>query len=334
MKGSIFFILLLSFISIGCSSSKTSNQKIHFDLSIKAFDFEKDQMEIEYLLTNNSNKDLKGGKWSLHWNQILGTPIEESLPDGISFEWVNGQQYLILNFDENWNFDAGTLIRFQGIQKGLINREVMGPMGAFIVNNENEMIELTTKLHWKQAKRIEGLKIPSAEERYADYAAITKLPKKELSWVVPTPKKMTQLDGSRIADSFWNIFIDKKLQTEKGAIELVLKDKFEKPIQWVSNQKEANFSIKQDQNLSNEAYTLTIGKEQIEISSPNGLGIFYALQSLDQITQTAALEKSDWPLLHIEDAPRFGYRGFMLDISRNFYGQKKIKQVIDAMALF
>ena len=154
MKGSIFFILLLSFISIGCSSTKTSSQKIHFDLSIKSFDFEKDQMEIEYLLTNNSNKDLKGGKWSLHWNQILGTPIEESLPDGISFEWVNGQQYLILNFDENWNFDAGTYIRFQGIQKGLINREVMGPMGAFIVNNENEMIELTTKLHWKEAKRI------------------------------------------------------------------------------------------------------------------------------------------------------------------------------------
>ena len=334
MKGSIFFILLLSFISIGCSSTKTSSQKIHFDLSIKSFDFEKDQMEIEYLLTNNSNKDLKGGKWSLHWNQILGTPIEESLPDGISFEWVNGQQYLILNFDENWNFDAGTYIRFQGIQKGLINREVMGPMGAFIVNNENEMIELTTKLHWKEAKRIEGLKIPSAEERYSDYAAITKLPKKQLSWVVPTPKKMTQLDGSRIADAFWTIFIDKKLQTEKGAIELVLKDQFEKPIQWVSNQQEANFSIKQNQNLSNEAYTLTIGKEQIEISSPNGLGIFFALQSLDQITQTAALEKSDWPLLHIEDAPRFGYRGFMLDISRNFYGLKKIKQVIDAMAFY
>lgn len=334
MKHSLFFILLLGFISIECSSPKTSSQKIHFDFTIKAFDFEKDQMEIEYLLTNNSNKNLKGGQWSLHWNQILGTPIEESLPEGISSEWVNGQQYLILKFDENWNFDAGTSLRFLGIQKGVINREVMGPMGAFIVNNENEMLELTTKLHWKEAKGIEGLKIPSAEERYADYAAISKLPKKQLSWVVPTPKKMVQLRGSRKADSSWTIFIDKKLQTEKGTIELVLKDQFEKPIQWVSNEQEANFSIKQNQNLSNEAYTLTIDKEQIEISSPNGRGVFYGLQSLDQIIQTAALEQSNWPLLHIEDAPRFGYRGFMLDISRNFYGLKKIKQVIDAMAFY
>ena len=106
MKHSLFFILLLGFISIECSSPKTSSQKIHFDFTIKAFDFEKDQMEIEYLLTNNSNKNLKGGQWSLHWNQILGTPIEESLPEGISSEWVNGQQYLILKFDENWNFDV------------------------------------------------------------------------------------------------------------------------------------------------------------------------------------------------------------------------------------
>ena len=49
MKHSLFFILLLGFISIECSSPKTSSQKIHFDFTIKAFDFEKDQMEIEYL---------------------------------------------------------------------------------------------------------------------------------------------------------------------------------------------------------------------------------------------------------------------------------------------
>ena len=62
---------------------------------------------------------------------------------------------------------------------------------------------------------------------------------------------MVQLNGFRKADSSWTILIDKKLQTEKGAIELLLKERFEKPIQWVLNQQEANFSIKQNQNLSN-----------------------------------------------------------------------------------
>ena len=36
----------------------------------------------------------------------------------------------------------------------------------------------------------------------------------------------------------------------------------------------------------------------------------------------------------IEDSPRFKYRGFLLDASRNFYGINKVKQVIDYMAHF
>ena len=45
-------------------------------------------------------------------------------------------------------------------------------------------------------------------------------------------------------------------------------------------------------------------------------------------------ENNKLPIISIEDSPRFKYRGFLLDASRNFYGIDKVKQVIDYMAHF
>ena len=46
------------------------------------------------------------------------------------------------------------------------------------------------------------------------------------------------------------------------------------------------------------------------------------------------MEGLEWPLLEINDSPRFSYRGFLLDVARNFYGPTKIKEVLDLMSLF
>ena len=40
------------------------------------------------------------------------------------------------------------------------------------------------------------------------------------------------------------------------------------------------------------------------------------------------------PVVEIEDAPRFGWRGFMLDEGRHFFGKKAVKQVLDVMAAY
>lgn len=36
--------------------------------------------------------------------------------------------------------------------------------------------------------------------------------------------------------------------------------------------------------------------------------------------------------IHIEDAPRYPYRGFMLDTSRHFYKTETLIEMIDALA--
>ena len=107
-----------------------------------------------------------------------------------------------------------------------------------------------------------------------------------------------------------------------------------KDIQLVVDIEEANLVINKAADLVNEAYMLNIDKEKIVINTNTYSGMVYAIQSLIQIDVAAQLGSNRLPLIDIKDAPRFAYRGFLLDISRNFYGLNKIKQIVDLMSLY
>lgn len=83
--------------------------------------------------------------------------------------------------------------------------------------------------------------------------------------------------------------------------------------------------------LTDEGYTLNIGKNGITISSSGSAGLFYGLQSLLQIFQSNG---NALPYVEIEDMPRFGYRGFHLDVSRHFFDKEFVKRQIDMMAYY
>ena len=99
------------------------------------------------------------------------------------------------------------------------------------------------------------------------------------------------------------------------------------------------FFVQNDQ-LGDEAYQLNITTKNITIQSKNGKGAFYALQSLFQLmpAQVYAAAKSNLiatvPACQVEDAPRFNYRGLMLDAGRHFYTVDFIKRFIDLMAVY
>ena len=79
-------------------------------------------------------------------------------------------------------------------------------------------------------------------------------------------------------------------------------------------------------------------KEQIKIRASSVSGIFYGFQSLIQLFKGAKNDGSDaptiLPLLHIEDRPRFTWRGMHLDVSRHFFPVEFVKQYIDMLAMY
>jgi len=84
-----------------------------------------------------------------------------------------------------------------------------------------------------------------------------------------------------------------------------------------------------------EAYDLEIGANGAVVSAAGDAGLFYGAETLwqlltEQAERAGAITVSD---LHIHDAPRFAWRGLLLDSARHFQSPAFVERLIDQMAL-
>lgn len=79
-----------------------------------------------------------------------------------------------------------------------------------------------------------------------------------------------------------------------------------------------------------EGYTLIVSENNILIEGKDEAGVFYGVQSLRQLLFQGNLTL---PEIHIEDSPRFSYRGLMLDCGRYFFTKEAVKIFLEMMAL-
>ncbi|MBR5564221.1 MAG: beta-N-acetylhexosaminidase [Bacteroidales bacterium] len=95
-----------------------------------------------------------------------------------------------------------------------------------------------------------------------------------------------------------------------------------------------------DQTMAEEAYVLNVGTKSIDIKASSLRGFNWAVQSLKQMMPVEiyagkAVEDVEWTVgcCQITDAPRFGYRGLLIDEARHFFGMETIKDVLDVMEI-
>ncbi len=90
--------------------------------------------------------------------------------------------------------------------------------------------------------------------------------------------------------------------------------------------------LEPSQDAIEEAYKLVIESDKIVLSASHPSGIFYGLMTIWQSIKFS--QTNSIPCGLISDKPRFEYRGFMLDESRNFFGKDKVLEIIELMSLF
>lgn len=93
--------------------------------------------------------------------------------------------------------------------------------------------------------------------------------------------------------------------------------------------------------LGTEGYTVDVAADKITVKAASEAGVFYATQTLLQLLPPEIMASSkkcgiEWaiPCVSIRDVPRFGWRGYMLDVSRTFYNVEFLKKYIDVMSLY
>lgn len=83
-----------------------------------------------------------------------------------------------------------------------------------------------------------------------------------------------------------------------------------------------------------EGYGITIHDEGVLIEGKTANGVFYGIQTLRKsLPVVENAQTIELPAVQISDAPRFSYRGMMLDVSRHFFSVDFVKEYIDLIAL-
>ncbi|MBQ3608446.1 MAG: family 20 glycosylhydrolase [Bacteroidaceae bacterium] len=82
-----------------------------------------------------------------------------------------------------------------------------------------------------------------------------------------------------------------------------------------------------------EGYQLTVSADKVVINGGSEAGVFYGIQTLRKSIPAGQGINVSLPAVEINDAPRFSYRGAMLDVSRHFFTVDEVKSFIDMLAL-
>ena len=96
--------------------------------------------------------------------------------------------------------------------------------------------------------------------------------------------------------------------------------------------KNALVRYERNASLPEEGYELVVGEDCVIIRASGKAGEFYGRVTLDQIK--AGAKNGLIPCLSIKDAPRFRWRGILLDESRHFFGKEAVKRLLGQMAKY
>ena len=104
-----------------------------------------------------------------------------------------------------------------------------------------------------------------------------------------------------------------------------------------------SIALRRDPSLTRlgaEGYLLDVRPSAVVARAPELAGLFYAVQTMRQllppdIFRDAPAGRTSWqmPAVSVEDYPRFGWRGALLDVARHFMPKAFVKKYIDLLAL-
>lgn len=164
---------------------------------------------------------------------------------------------------------------------------------------------------------------------------LNQLSKPELR-IIPRPTSMVAGSGSFLISANTSIRADKRFAREAAQLSSVLRELTGKDLESNDRNTSSEIRIEYLASLEKEAYTFESNGKGIIIRAADPAGAFYAVQTLKALLPAEAWEKAGTdlsiPAVSIQDQPRFAYRGFMMDIARNFQPKEQVMKVLDLMA--
>lgn len=151
--------------------------------------------------------------------------------------------------------------------------------------------------------------------------------------VIPMPKEMVMGEGTMKISSDTRISVsDGALARTVTLFNEYLQGRFGFMLK-NGNGGKSSIRLQLDKKMPTEAYSLAVNEKGVTIRG-NEAGIFYGVQTLQQLLVSVGNGDILLPYSTINDEPRFGYRGLMLDVARYFYPVEYVKEYIDLMSRY
>jgi hexosaminidase len=289
-------------------------------------------------ITNQGKETLPASGWKMYFNSARMI-LPQSPTGNVSIEFLNGDLFRFTPLATFGELKPGASVRIEFVDEDQVVTMTDGPEGFYLVwDAQPERGYNTGKFSVKPFKpEYKGLITP--EMIYNQNKLIQNIPEEALTKVFPTPVEYRETGGNFVLDKQIVFSTDKRFDKEgvslKNDLESLIGERFStdrlsSTIKMIA----INFS----EAFGPEGYQLTVKSNGIIISASTAAGAFYGIQSLKTLIPPAALAKSvksiDIPCVEVKDEPRFAYRGFMLDVGRNFQPKSEVLKVLEVMALY
>ncbi|QNK64432.1 carbohydate-binding domain-containing protein [Pedobacter sp. PAMC26386] len=286
--------------------------------------------------SNKSAQQFPASNWSLYFNSMKDIDLKTS--GKITVEQVNGDLFRIRPGQDFREINKGDSVVLDIFANDNIVNFADAPGGLYLVwdNMPDKGIKIDHYLVEPVERYIQNVVSPL--DTYTKNSKFTPREKSTLVKLLPTPVFYEARSGNFSVNQATAIISDPDFKKEADYLSSELFNFFKiKPVVSSGASKAQSIQLIKA-NLLEDEYQLEITPQGITISASNAQGVFYGLQSLKSLLLTNKPIKGEKVVLvscvFIKDAPRFKYRGLMLDVARNFHPKEEVLRILDLMAFY
>jgi hexosaminidase len=287
-----------------------------------------DLFSARLVLRNASGAPIAAG-WSLYFNTCRRV-LADTVDAGYRIDHLNGDLFrLRAGGQADWLPDQALELRYQARFWAISVTDA--PLGFYLIEADGKVTDLGDPeilpfARPEQLQRHAQDLLPPADAawRYLDNANLRLLPKEEVGRITPRPRQAFFSEGRCVPGAGATIAADAQLAGEVSFLRAQLA---QLP---AGDGARIELAIGAVDAPGPEAYLIEIGPASVLVRGASAHGVFNGIQTLAQLLEP----DGSLPCGRVLDAPRFGYRGMMLDVARHFASKETVLRLLDCMACY
>jgi hexosaminidase len=348
--------IFLTLFSCTPKQEKYASFGVNIALTWELTGIKNQQSTAAFVFENKGKSDLGNTNWCLYFNQTGASPGKTDDSTLAVFEHINGD-FFRLRPGKSFTLRPGEKVTLAYTCNGRIIKETHAPDGLYFVFSDDRTSEIPVPvrnysvLPFTDASKLGavndeyGFSFPTPTSVFEANSGISPLPPEKLGKIIPTPVSYLTGKGEVELSSTDHIYYQADCKDEAAYLSSALEKLTGVRIEIGEGNKAGTNAIvlktgKIDvKGINKEAYYLKISESSgITITGSDRAGIFYGIQSILALIPAEVYKTRNTTFrireIEVKDAPRFAYRGFHLDVARNFSKKETVLKLIDLLALY